>query len=80
MLVMVCDFKSIILLKYTKISSVSIVSDFIVTVNPHLILCLFLLPPFLHPPQRHFLVRPTFSSQVRRLILSGFAGVQQAGL
>lgn len=79
MLVMVCDFKSIILLKYTKISSLSIVSDF-VTVNPHLILYLFLLPPFLHPPQRHFLVRPTFSSQARRLILSGFAGVQQAGL
>lgn len=29
--------------------------------------------------QRHFLVRPTFSSQARRLIPSGFAGMQQAG-
>lgn len=44
---------------------------------------LLCVSPCFHPllsSQRLFLVRPTFSSQARRMILSGFAGVQQGGL
>lgn len=40
----------------------------------------FMSPILYLPFQRHFLVHPTFSSQARHLILSGFAGVKQEAL